>query len=256
MGHKVSPVVLRLGITRSWNSRWFAQSKSQFRNYLREDYKIREYLDKQLDAAAVAKIEIERSPDRVRILVHTARPGVLIGRRGENIQRLQEVVQKLIGATKQLKIDYAEITNSYVEAMLIARSICFQLEKRVAHRRAMKRALQQAMEGGAKGVKIICQGRLGGSEMTRRETYRAGKVPLGTLRSPIEYGEATAHTTTGCIGIKTWVFKDEAALQKTAPQVRETGHTRQQSSPPPQPAAQPAQPSSEPAPAAPAQPVS
>ena len=211
MGQKVNPIILRIGINRSWSSRWFASSKRLFVDYLREDTKIRGYLDKELDAAAVAKIEIERSPDRVRILVHTARPGVLIGRRGENIQRLQEAIQKLIGPQKQLKMDYVEITNPYTEAMLIARSIAFQLEKRVAYRRAMKRAIQQAMEGGALGVKIITKGRLGGSEMTRRESYRNGKVPLGTLRAAIDYGEATAHTIAGAIGIKAWVYKGEGA---------------------------------------------
>jgi len=223
MGQKVNPICLRLGINQSWSSRWFAQSKRQFVDYLREDYKIRQYLEKELDAAAVAKIEIERNPDRVRILVHTARPGVLIGRRGENIQRLQETVQKVIGTGKQLKMDYVEIGNPYIEAVLIGKSIAFQLEKRVAYRRAMKRSLQQAMENGAGGVKIICKGRLGGSEMTRRESYRQGKVPLGTLRAAIEYGEATAHTTTGTIGIKVWIYKGEGSNLRSAASLRDTG---------------------------------
>jgi small subunit ribosomal protein S3 len=207
MGQKVNPICLRLGITQSWSSRWFASTKLQFRDYLREDYTIRGFLEKELDAAAVAKIEVERSPDRVRVLIHTARPGVLIGRRGENIQRLQEAIQKIVGTQKQLKMDYVEIGNPYVQAVLIGKSIAFQLEKRVAYRRAMKRAIQQALEGGAQGVKIITKGRLGGSEMTRRETYRQGKVPLGTLRADIEYGEATAHTIAGTIGIKVWIYK-------------------------------------------------
>ncbi len=211
MGHKVNPICLRIGINQGWRSRWFAPSKAMFLEYLKEDRKVRDYLDRELDAAAVAKIEIERSPDRVRILVHTARPGVLIGRRGENIQRLQEAVQKLIGTQKQLKIEYFEISNPQTEATLIAKSIAFQLEKRVAHRRAMKRSMQQAMESGGLGVKLICQGRLAGSEMTRRESYRQGKVPLGTLRAFIDYGEATALTTTGTIGIKVWVYKGEGS---------------------------------------------
>lgn len=221
MGHKVSPIALRIGINKGWSSRWFASSKQLFVSYLREDYQVRGFLDKELEAAAVAKIEMERSPDHVRVLIHTARPGVLIGRRGENIQRLQEAVQKLIGTGKQLKMDYIEIQNPYTEAMLIGRSIAFQLEKRVAYRRAMKRAIQQAMESGALGVKIICQGRLAGSEMTRRETYRQGKVPLGTLRSAIDFGEATAHTIAGCIGIKVWVYKGEGDLRRPAPQAKE-----------------------------------
>ena len=254
MGQKVNPIVLRIGINRSWSSRWFASSKRLFVDYLREDTKIRSYLDKELDAAAVARIEIELSPDRIRILVHTARPGVLIGRRGENIQRLQETIQKVIGPQKQLKMDYVEITNPYTEAMLIARSIGFQLEKRVAYRRAMKRAIQQAMEGGALGVKIICKGRLGGSEMTRRESYRNGKVPLGTLRAAIDYGEATAHTIAGCIGIKTWVYKGEGpSIRKPQPQAKERGHSRPIAVPVPvietAPSAPPAAPAAETGPA-------
>ena len=214
MGQKVSPICLRLGINKAWASRWFGPSKKLFADYLREDRLVREFLGKELDAAAIALIGIERSPEWIRIILHTARPGVLIGRRGENIQRLQESVQRIIGTQKQLKMDYIEITNPYVEAQLIASSIGFQLEKRVAHRRAMKRAIQQAMEGGAKGVRILCAGRLGGSEMKRREVYRDGKVPLGTLRSDIDYGQTTAHTTAGCIGIKVWVYKGDVVRLK------------------------------------------
>ena len=213
MGQKVSPTCLRLGINKAWSSRWFA-SKQTFASYLREDRLIREYLTKELDAAAIARIDIERSPEWIRIIIHTARPGVLIGRRGENIQRLQESVHKITGTQKQLKMDYVEITNPYIGAQLVASSIAFQLEKRVAHRRAMKRAIQQGMESGAKGIRIICTGRLGGSEMKRREAYRDGKVPLGTLRSDIDYGTATAHTTAGCIGIKVWVYKGDVVHLK------------------------------------------
>jgi len=214
MGQKVSPTCLRIGITRNWSSRWFAPSKRLFVDYLNEDRRIREILKRELASAAVAEVGVERSPERLRVLIHTARPGVLIGRRGENIQRLQEMIQRIVGPQKQLKIDYLEITNPYIEAPLIAESIAFQLEKRVAYRRAMKRAIQQASEAGAKGVKIICNGRLAGSEMKRRETYRDGKIPLGTLRSNIEFGQATAHTTAGCIGIKTWVYKGDVVKLK------------------------------------------
>lgn len=214
MGHKVSPTCLRIGLHKSWVSRWFAPSKRLFVTYLHEDRAVREFLDKELKSAAVSRVDIERSPEWIRVAIHTARPGVLIGRRGENIQRLQEVVHRIIGAQKQLKMDYVEITNPYVEAPLIAESISFQLEKRVAYRRAMKRSIQQAMEAGAKGVKIICDGRLAGSEMTRRETYRDGKVPLGTLRSDIDFGRATAHTTAGCIGVKVWVYKGDVVQLK------------------------------------------
>ena len=209
MGQKVSPVVLRIGINRTWSSRWFTPSKRSYVIWLQEDRTIRQILEKELSAASVSHIDIERSPDRMRILIHTARPGVLIGRRGENIQRLQEMVQKLLGPEKQLQMEYVEVQNPYTEATLIAKSICFQLEKRIAYRRAMKRSLQQAMESGALGVRIVCKGRLGGSEMKRRESYRSGKVPLGTLRSHIDYGDATAHTNTGCIGLKVWVYKGD-----------------------------------------------
>ncbi|MBI3320461.1 MAG: 30S ribosomal protein S3 [Candidatus Omnitrophica bacterium] len=214
MGQKVDPRCLRLGITTGWSSRWFAPAKRLFVEYLNEDRQIRESLKKELESAAVAKIVIERSPEWVRVVIHTARPGVLIGRRGEHIQRLQEGVQRLIGTQKQLKMDYVEITNPYIEAQLIAESISFQLVKRVAYRRAMKRSIQQAMEAGAKGVKIICSGRLAGSEMKRQESYRDGKVPLGTLRADMDFGQATAHTTAGCIGTKVWVYKGDVVQLK------------------------------------------
>ena len=216
MGHKVSPTCLRLGINTEWSSRWFAASKPLFLEYLREDRDIRKFLEGELNAAAVARIDMERSPERVRVVLHTARPGVLIGRRGENIQRLQETIQRIIGAQKQLKMDYIEIQNPDVEAALIAQSIAFQLEKRIAYRRAMKRCIQQAMDSGALGIRLICKGRLGGSEMKRRETYRSGKVPLGTLRSKIDYGEFTAHTTAGCIGVKVWVYRGDTIPRKSA----------------------------------------
>ena len=217
MGHKVNPMCLRIGLHRTWTSRWFAPSKQQFVAYLQEDIKIRALLKKELEAAAVSHVDIERSPERLRIVVHTARPGVLIGRRGENIQRLQESVQRIAGTQKQLKLDYVEVQNPSTDAQLIAESIAFQLQKRIAYRRAMKRALQQAMEAGAKGVKIVCRGRLAGSEMTRRESYREGRVPLSTFRANIEFGMATAHTTAGCIGMKVWVYKgDVVRLKPTA----------------------------------------
>ena len=210
MGHKVNPQCLRLPISRDWRSRWFAPSKKMFLQYLQEDRKIRDLLQKELASAAVARLTIERSTERVRVVVHTARPGILIGRRGENIQRLQEAVQKIIGTQQQLKMDYVEITNPAIEAQLIADSLAFQLQKRIAFRRAMKRALQQAMESKeCKGIKVVCDGRLAGSEMTRREVYRTGKVPLSTLRSNIQFGSATAHTTAGCIGTKVWVCRGD-----------------------------------------------
>lgn len=211
MGHKVNPQCLRLQISHDWRSRWFAPTKAQFRQQLQEDRKIRELLRKELASAAVARVTIERSAEKIRIVIHTARPGILIGRRGENIQRLQDAIQKIAGAQQQLKMDYVEITNPAVEAQLIADSLAFQLEKRIAFRRAMKRSIQQAMEShkDCQGIKVVCDGRLAGAEMTRREVYRAGKVPLGTLRSNIQFGTSTAHTTAGCIGTKVWVCRGD-----------------------------------------------
>ena len=224
MGHKVNPQCLRLQISRDWRSRWFAPTKKQFVRQLQEDRKIRELLRKDLASAAVARVMIERSAEKIRIVIHTARPGILIGRRGENIQRLQESVQKIVGTQQQLKIDYEEITSPSIEAQLIVDSLAFQLEKRIAFRRAMKRAIQQAMESKeCKGIKIVCDGRLAGAEMTRREVYRAGKVPLGTLRSRIEFAMSTAHTTAGCIGTKAWVCRGDLISmerQKVSPRQR------------------------------------
>ena len=239
MGHKVNPECLRLNISRDWRSRWFAPSKKMFVQYLQEDRKIRELLAKELAAAAVARVDIERSAERIRVVIHTARPGILIGRRGENIQRLQEKVQKIVGTTHQLKMDYMEISNPAVQAQLIADSLAFQLEKRIAFRRAMKRAIQQAMESSkdCKGIKVVCDGRLAGSEMTRREVYRAGKVPLGTLRSHIQFGTSTAHTTAGCIGTRVWVCRGELV-----PIDRRKGAPRQRISAPEAPPAEAASP--------------
>ena len=210
MGHKVNPICLRLNISRDWRSKWFTPVKKQFVQYLTEDRKIRVLLAKELASAAVAKVVIERSAERLHIIIHTARPGILIGRRGESIQRLQEAVQKIVGTGQQLKIDYVEVPRPEIEAQLIADSLAFQLQKRIAFRRAMKRSIQQAMENkDCKGIKVVCDGRLAGAEMTRREVYRAGKVPLGTLRANIDFATSTAHTTAGCIGVKVWVCKGD-----------------------------------------------
>ena len=235
MGHKVNPQCLRLPISRDWSSRWFGPTKKLFLQYLQEDRAIRELLHKELASAAVARLVIERSTERVRVVIFTARPGILIGRRGESIQRLQDAVQKILGPQQQLKVDYVEITNPAIEAQLVADSLAFQLEKRIAFRRAMKRAIQQAMESKeCKGIKVVCDGRLAGSEMTRREVYRAGKVPLSTLRSNIQFGKSTAHTTAGCIGTKVWVCKgDLVSIERGKTPPRQRIHTE----PPPAPAA-------------------
>ena len=224
MGHKVNPQCLRLQLSQDWRSIWFAPMKKQFVQQLQEDRKIRELLQRELSSAAVSKVTIKRSAEKILIEIYTARPGILIGRRGENIQRLQDAVQKLLVTGQQLKIEYKEISNPSVEAQLIADSLAFQLQKRIAFRRAMKRAIQQAMESSkeCKGIKVICDGRLAGAEMTRREVYRAGKVPLGTLRSRIEFGMATANTTAGCIGTKVWVCRgDLVSMERGKPQSHE-----------------------------------
>ena len=232
MGQKVNPLCLRLNISRDWASRWFTPSKKQFVANLNQDRKVRELLQKELISAAVARIVIERSAEKLRIIIHTARPGILIGRSGANIQRLQEAVQKIVGTAQQLKVDYVEISNPAVEAKLIADSLAFQLEKRIAFRRAMKRAVQQAMESGAKGIRVICDGRLAGSEMTRCEVYRAGTVPLGTLSAHIDFATGTAHTTAGCIGTKVWVCRG-----RLTPLIREKAPARQRMNIEPQAAA-------------------
>ena len=232
MGHKVNPICLRLEISRDWASRWFAPSKPLFVRYLQEDRTIRDLLARELASAAVARVVIERSAERVHVVIHTARPGILIGRRGENIQRLQESVQRIVGPQQQLKMDYVEITNPSVEAQLIAESLAFQLEKRIAFRRAMKRAIQQAMESKeCKGIKVVCDGRLAGAEMTRREVYRAGTVPLGTLRSRIDFATATAHTTAGCIGTKVWVCRGDLVPMERMRQGREARRKAQAAEP-------------------------
>lgn len=208
MGHKVNPQCLRLQLSREWRSRWFAPTKKQFVKQLQEDRKIRELLQRELSSAAVSRVVIDRSAEKIAIAIHTARPGIVIGRRGEHIERLKGEVQKIVGMDQQLKMDPVEVPNPNVEAQLIADSLAFQLTKRIAFRRAMKRAIQLAMDSKeCKGIKVICDGRLAGAEMTRREVYRAGTVPLGTLRSRIEFGSATAHTTAGCIGTKVWVCR-------------------------------------------------
>lgn len=241
MGHKVNPQCLRLQISRDWQSRWFTPTKALFVQYLQQDRKIRELLERELASAAVARVVIERSAERIHIAIHTARPGILIGRRGENIQRLQEAVQKIVGTQQQLKMDYVEIANPAIEAKLVADSLAFQLQKRIAFRRAMKRAIQQAMESkDCKGIKVVCDGRLAGSEMTRREVYRAGSVPLSTLRSRIDFGTSTAHTTAGCIGTKVWVCRGDLVSLE-----------RQKSKPKPALHAEPPAVNAEPAPAAP-----
>lgn len=210
MGQKVNPIALRIGYIENWRSLWFAEKKDFCKNVV-EDFKIRKFINKKFEQAAIAKIVIERLADKIKIIIHTARPGVVIGRRGADVEKLKsELVDMLrIKGSDQILIEPKEIKNPSIDGQLIAQSIAFQLEKRVAFRRALKRAIDQAMASGAKGIKLKVSGRLNGAEMARSEGYRVGKLPLQTLRANIDYGFAEALTTYGIIGVKVWVNRGE-----------------------------------------------
>jgi small subunit ribosomal protein S3 len=206
VGHKSHPYGLRVGIINTWKSRWFAKKKD-FPAMLFEDQKIKKHVKKAFQTAAIARVEIERASERVRVIIFSARPGIIIGRKGADIDRLREDLNKMTG--KEMFIDIKEIKNPYIESQLVAENIAFQLEKRVAFRRAMKKAIQQAMESGALGIRLQCAGRLGGAEIARTEGYRRGSIPLQTFRADIDYGFSEAHTTYGSIGIKVWIYKGD-----------------------------------------------
>ena len=206
MGHKVNPIGLRLGINRTWDSRWYAK-KGEYGQLLHEDLKIREYLEEKLKAAGVSKVVIERPHKKCRVTIHSARPGVVIGKKGADIEKLRAELSKFTASEVVLNI--VEIRKPEIDARLVAESIAQQLERRVAFRRAMKRAVQSAMRLGAGGIKITCSGRLGGAEIARIEWYREGRVPLHTLRADIDFGRATAMTAMGTCGVKVWIFKGE-----------------------------------------------
>lgn len=206
MGQKVNPIGLRLGINRTWDSRWFAD-KGEYGKLLHEDLAIRAALMKQLKQAAVSKIVIERPHMKCRVTIYSARPGVVIGKKGADIEKLRKIVSKMTDA--DVAINIVEVRKPEIDATLVAESIAQQLERRVAFRRAMKRAVQSAMRLGAEGIRINCSGRLGGAEIARMEWYREGRVPLHTLRADVDYGTATAFTTYGTCGIKVWIFKGE-----------------------------------------------
>jgi small subunit ribosomal protein S3 len=205
VGQKVHPVGLRLGINRTWNSRWFAST--EFGSFVVEDHEIRNFLKKRLYQAGVSQIEIERAASKLRLRIYTSRPGIIIGKRGVEIENLKKEIETRIG--REVFIDIKEVRRPELEAQLIAENIAMQLVRRVAFRRAMKKSVSSAMRFGAQGIKIACAGRLGGAEMARREWYREGRVPLHTLRADIDYGFAEAFTTYGAIGVKVTVFKGE-----------------------------------------------
>ncbi|MBN8997604.1 MAG: 30S ribosomal protein S3 [Rhizobiales bacterium] len=206
MGQKINPVGLRLGINRTWDSRWFA-NRSEYGKLLHEDMKIRKALQDELKQAAVSKVVIERPHKKARVTIHSARPGIVIGKKGADIEKLRKKVASMTDS--EVHINIVEVRKPEIDANLVAASIAQQLERRVAFRRAMKRAVQSAMRLGAEGIKITCGGRLGGAEIARTEWYREGRVPLHTLRADIDFGTATANTAYGTCGIKVWIFKGE-----------------------------------------------
>jgi small subunit ribosomal protein S3 len=213
MGQKVNPYGFRLGVTTDWKSRWF--DDRHYQDSVVEDWKVRDYLMTQLEAAAVSRIEIERTRDRLRVDVHTARPGIVIGRRGAEADRLRRQLARIThNANVQLNIQ--EIKQPELDAALIAQGIADQLQRRISFRRAMKRAIQTVQKAGAQGVRVQCSGRLGGSEMARKESYREGRVPLHTLRADIDFGFREARTSTGRIGIKVWIYKGDILPYKTS----------------------------------------
>ncbi len=207
MGQKVHPYGFRLGINKPWKSNWYAMK--DYSTLLHEDIRIRKHLRKNLSHAGISNLEIERSASRIRINIHTARPGIIIGKKGLEVDRVKEELQRIIGTQKQINLNIKEIRRAELDSGLIAQNIGLQLEKRISFRRAMKKAVVSALRFGAKGIKIRCSGRLGGAEIARSEWYREGRVPLHTLRADIDYGTHEALTTYGIIGIKVWVYKGE-----------------------------------------------
>ena len=216
MGQKINPYGFRLGITTDYRSKWFADSSKvgeRYRDYVAEDVKIRKLMTEGMERAGIARVEIERTRDRVRVDIHTARPGIVIGRRGQEADIIRTKLEKLTG--KQVQLNVLEVKHPEIEAQLVAQGVAEQLSSRVSFRRAMKKAMQSALKGGAKGIRIQVSGRLGGAEMSRREFYREGRVPLHTLRADIDYGFYEARTTFGRIGVKVWIYKGDALGTRT-----------------------------------------
>lgn len=206
MGQKVHPNGVRLGIIKPWNSTWYANTK-EFADNLDSDFKVRQFLSQELSKASVARVVIERPAKSIRVTIHTARPGIVIGRKGEDVEKLRKVIADIAGVPAQINI--AEVRKPELDAKLVADSISSQLERRVMFRRAMKRAVQNSMRLGARGIKVEVSGRLGGAEIARTEWYREGRVPLHTLRADVDYNTSEAYTTYGVIGVKVWIFKGE-----------------------------------------------
>jgi small subunit ribosomal protein S3 len=216
VGQKINPYGFRLGITTDYKSRWFADSSKEgqrYRDYVDEDVKIRRLMSKGMERAGISKVEIERTRERVRVDIHTARPGIVIGRRGAEADRIRGDLEKLTG--KQVQLNILEVKNPETDAQLVAQGVAEQLSSRVSFRRAMRKSMQSAMKGGAKGIRVQVSGRLGGAEMSRTEFYREGRVPLHTLRANIDYGFYEARTTFGRIGVKVWIYKGEVSQSRT-----------------------------------------
>lgn len=213
MGQKVNPIGLRLGINKTWQSRWYAEKK--YADFLHEDLKIKKFIKKSFFHAGISRIEVERAAEKTTVNVHTARPGILIGRRGAEVDQLKKKLQQLTSC--DIHVNIFEVRKAEVDAQLVAENVALQLERRVAFRRAMKRSVTTAMRFGAEGIRISCGGRLGGTEMARSEWYREGRVPLHTLRADIDYGFTESRTTYGIIGVKVWIFKGEVLALSSAP---------------------------------------
>ena len=223
MGQKVNPIGLRLGINRNWESRWFPKFETMPAN-IAEDDKIRKYVKKELYYAGIAQTIVERTAKKVRVTVVAARPGIIIGKKGADVEKLKDSLSKLVG--KEIAVNIKEERKPQTSALLSAENVAQQLERRVAFRRAMKRVMQNALKGGAKGIKVSVSGRLGGAEMARTEWYLEGRVPLHTLRARIDYGFAEAHTAYGCIGIKVWIFKGEVLAKGIPTEKSETTESK------------------------------
>jgi len=225
MGQKVQPTGFRLGITENWRSRWYADK--DYATTLKNDLELRSFLEKKLARAALSRVEIERAGGKVKVTILTARPGIVIGKKGSEIDNLRKDLEKIAGVGQgNVAVDVVEIKRPELDASLVAQSVAEQLEQRIAFRRAMRRSVQSAMKAGAKGIRIQCSGRLGGAEMGRREWYREGRVPLHTLRAVIDYGEATARTTMGACGVKVWIYLGEKLPGQPKPNPALEGSSR------------------------------
>jgi small subunit ribosomal protein S3 len=205
VGQKTNPIGFRLGVTKYWSSNWYAEEK--FADYLHEDFLIRNYLRKRLERGGIASIGIERTAKRITVFIHTSRPGIVIGKKGEEVERIKGELQHL--TQKEIQVNIREVKKPEMDAQLVAENIARQIEKRVSYRRAIKKAISTAMRMGSEGVKVMVSGRLNGAEISRTETYKEGRIPLHTLRADIDYAVVTSHTTYGCVGIKVWLCKGE-----------------------------------------------